>query len=141
MSDTVLTHPRSYYDRSKAEWTVEELEQVKKEYESDQMSIIDIGNSHKRTPGGISYRLKKLGIITNTTEARGYEEYKNSLLYSEIVTEYKDKRNKKTGSVAPTSTPNDTEPMKTHTQYNKDILQELRDIKQLLKVIVEKLSR
>ena len=78
----------SYYDRSGASWSVDESNEVRTEYETDLLTIIDIGNKHKRTPGGIAYKLKKLGIVHNAL-SRGYTEYKTSSLYDEICTQYK----------------------------------------------------
>ena len=49
------------------------------------MNISEIADIHHRTPGSISYKLKSLGIIDHNTQARGYDEYKNSNLYKEIV--------------------------------------------------------
>jgi len=55
------------------------------------MSISQIGDIHLRTPGSVSYKLKSLGFIENTTSAKGYYEYKASKLYTEIVE--KERRN------------------------------------------------
>jgi radical SAM superfamily enzyme YgiQ (UPF0313 family) len=82
-------NPLSFYDRSKIPWTTEESEEVKKEYENDLLSIIDIGDKHKRTPGCIAYRLKYLGVIVHNAFSRGYTEYRRSDLYREICKEYK----------------------------------------------------
>lgn len=75
-----------YYNRQKEDWSDKELEDLKNEYETKEMTISQIGDIHKRTPGAISYRLKHLNIIENNMLARGYIEYKNSNLYKEIVT-------------------------------------------------------
>ena len=81
----VKMNPLSYYTNSKNEWNDEESNQLIKEYIHENLTIIQIGDIHKRTPGYIGYKLKKLGIITNNTMARGYDEYKKSALYNEIV--------------------------------------------------------
>jgi hypothetical protein len=75
----------SYYTRQKQDWTNEELDQLKDEYETKRMTISQIGDIHRRTPGSISFKLKNLMLIKNSTEARGYSDYKNSNLYKEIV--------------------------------------------------------
>jgi hypothetical protein len=74
----------SYYDRSKLSWDDEEVEQLRIEYEEGK-TIQEIGDIHRRTPGGISYRLKFIGCISDTRNARGYEDYRTSSLYAEIV--------------------------------------------------------
>lgn len=79
----------SYYDRSKAPWSVDESNELRKEYENDLLTIIDIGIKHKRTPGCIAYKLKNLGLIVHNALSRGYTEYKTSALYNEICLQYK----------------------------------------------------
>jgi len=78
-------NPVSFYTRQKESWSEDELQQVRSEYEEKHLSISQIADLHRRTPGSISYKLKNLGIIAANTEARGYTEYKNSALYKEIV--------------------------------------------------------
>ena len=74
-----------YYTRQKDVWSNSEVEELTNEYNSDELTISEIGDIHRRTPGSISYKLKCLGIIENNTEARGYLNYKSSDLYKEIV--------------------------------------------------------
>jgi len=74
-----------YYNRQKAMWDENELQEIKNEYETDKMTISEIADAHFRTPGSISYKLKKMGLITHNTLARGYQEYKQSKLYKTIV--------------------------------------------------------
>lgn len=97
-----LMNSLSYYNRQKEDWTNKELEQLKDEYENKKLNISQIGDIHHRTPGSISYKLKKLMLISHNTIARGYDEYKNSNLYNEIVSggvrrqsEKKDKKEEK----------------------------------------------
>ena len=78
------TNAFTYYTNSASKWTLEEDMQVREEYERG-LGIIEIGNIHKRTPGGISARLKSLEIIANTQKVTGYLEYKESELYKEIL--------------------------------------------------------
>ena len=78
-----------FYDRSKVPWTLEESENVRKEYDSDLLNIIDIANIHKRTPGSIAYKLKHLGLIVHSALSRGYAEYKTSELYIEVCNDRK----------------------------------------------------
>ena len=76
---------KEYYTRQKNVWEEKELELLRIEYETKEMTISEIADIHRRTPGSISYKLQKLEIITNNTSARGYSEYKQSALYKEIV--------------------------------------------------------
>ena len=73
-----------YYTNSGQPWYDSEEDQLKKEYNEDNLDINEIGKIHKRTPGGIGSRLCILGIIENRVSARGYSQYKNSDLYREI---------------------------------------------------------
>jgi hypothetical protein len=82
-------NPLDYYVRSKETWSDSELSDIKLEYETKEMTISQIADKHRRTPGCISYRLKSLGIIEHNTLARGYAEYKSSDLYKEAVASYK----------------------------------------------------
>ena len=72
-----------YYDRQKDEWSTSETDQIISEYNT--MTISQIADIHRRTPGSINYKLKNLKIITHTTLAKGYDEYRNSELYKEII--------------------------------------------------------
>jgi hypothetical protein len=74
-----------YYNRKNEPWLDNELQEIKIEYEIKEMNISQIGYIHRRTPGSISYKLKNLGIITDTKLSRGYLDYKNSNLYKEII--------------------------------------------------------
>lgn len=46
-------------------WTAEEIAQLRNEYTIESMGVNQIAEKHKRTMGGITSRLKKLGIIEN----------------------------------------------------------------------------
>ena len=84
-----------YYNRQSDPWRQTELEQVRQEYETNEMTISEIADIHHRTPGSISYKLKNLGLITHNTLSRGYSDYKKSDLYREIVESGKKKDNEK----------------------------------------------
>jgi len=84
-----------YYNRQSDPWGQTELEQVRQEYETNEMTISEIADIHHRTPGSISYKLKNLGLITHNTLSRGYSDYKKSDLYREIVQSGKKKDNEK----------------------------------------------
>jgi hypothetical protein len=88
-----------YYNRQKESWEDNEIQQLKSEYEIKEMTISEIADIHHRTPGSISYKLKGIGIITHNTLARGYDNYRNSDLYKEIIEKGKnsnDQNEKKT---------------------------------------------
>jgi ATP-dependent DNA helicase PIF1 len=79
-----MTQTISYYIHSGSSWASEEDARLREEYERG-LSILEIGIIHKRTPGGISARLKVLELITSTQKVNGYAEYKKSELYKEIM--------------------------------------------------------
>ena len=74
-----------YYDRQKEAWDDKELEYLKSYYETKEMTISQIADIHRRTPGSISHKLKVLDLIPHYTLSRGYLDYKNSNLYKEII--------------------------------------------------------
>ena len=63
-----------YYNRQNEFWGDDETQEIRTEYESKEMTISQMGDIHRRTPGSISYKLKSLGIIDHNTQARGYDE-------------------------------------------------------------------
>jgi hypothetical protein len=73
-----------YYTNSGSPWYKYEDEQLKREFFIDKINIIQIGNLHKRTPGGIVARLKHLGLIQKKAVIKEYEEYRMSNLYKEV---------------------------------------------------------
>lgn len=73
-----------YYNRQKDSWDENEIQSLKSEYEKE-MTISEIADIHNRTPGSISYKLKNMKLIMHNTQSRGYNEYRTSELYKEIV--------------------------------------------------------
>ena len=53
-----------YYDRRKEEWSTSETEQIHIEYLYKQLTILQIANVHKRTPGDILYKLKIIWMFS-----------------------------------------------------------------------------
>jgi hypothetical protein len=90
--NTMNTHSLSYYHKSKDPWTEEDVEKIKKYYADEALDIIDLANLCMRTPGCVAYKLCKEGVISYYLLARGYDDYKNSTLYAEIITSSKDKK-------------------------------------------------
>ena len=78
-------------------WSFQEENQLKQLY-SEGMNIIEISKIHKRYPGGISSRLKSLGIIRETRDANGYDDYLKSDLYKEACNNAKIKKNNNTNT-------------------------------------------
>ena len=74
-----------YYNRQKEQWEMKEIDDLKREYLTNQLSVSEIADIHRRTPGAIACRLKNINVIVAHTLARGYSEYKNSKLYDEII--------------------------------------------------------
>jgi hypothetical protein len=106
-------------------WEKEEDERLTKEYNVDMLNLLDICKLHKRLPGGIMSRLKRLGIVEFTQAIRGYLEYTKSDLY-------------KIRSIVP---PKTTETPLTPTEKHRarferknipsDILQLQKDVKEI----------
>lgn len=124
-------NPLGYYVRSKETWSDSELSDLKLEYESKEMTISQIADNHRRTPGCISYRLKSLGIIEHNTLARGYVEYKSSPLYKEAVASYKkddtDNPPKKKTKIA------------TKISEHDELITVLKEIRDVMRILANKL--
>jgi len=128
-----------YYNRQKEVWDEKELCDIKNEYETKELSISQIADIHRRTPGSISYKLKNLGIITHNTLSKGYLEYKNSSLYKEIVetgkaTDAKKKVNKETKLKLKTEIPiiNLTNDI---AELRKEVAFLRKDVKEILRLL------
>ena len=65
-------------------WYKKEDNQLIKEYTIDKIPLLELCKLHKRMPGGIISRLKRLNLIDGRVKARGYLEYQKSDLYKEI---------------------------------------------------------
>jgi ribonuclease HI len=115
-------HSLEYYTRQKSSWKHDEVQQISNEYECLQKSISEIADIHKRTPGSISYKLKSLGIINDNKLSRGYEEYRISALYAEIVgnSKFNTTSKKPTKKYSENQTQVELEKMKTDIQEIKD---------------------
>ncbi len=74
-----------YYNRQKEAWDENEVKEIIEEYNTKEMTICQLADIHRRTPGSISYKLKNIGIIQHNILSRGYSEYKTSDLYKEVV--------------------------------------------------------
>jgi hypothetical protein len=129
-----------YYDRQKEFWGDTELQEIRTEYQDKEMTISQIADIHHRTPGSISYKLIKFGIIANNNQARGYDEYKNSNLYKEIVGKNKlndSERRIKTNSRYETITvpPQINIPFKQLVDLRSDVETLKMDVKEILRLM------
>jgi hypothetical protein len=79
----------NYYINSGAPWFEEEIERLKKEYSENNMNLLQISKLHKRTPGGIATRLVILKLARDVTDVLGYNDYKNSVLYKEVLAKHR----------------------------------------------------
>ena len=84
-----------YYTRQKEKWTSKEDQEIQTEYETENLTISQMGDIHKRTPGAVAFAIKRLGLITCNQNARGYPEYKRSALYAEIISTPRERSEKK----------------------------------------------
>ena len=75
----------AYYSRQTDTWTESEVQQLRSQYLYDKMTVSQISDICRRTPGSVAYKLKNLGFVEDIISARGYAEYKNSDLYKEII--------------------------------------------------------
>ena len=93
--DDIDTQKYKYYNRSTLSWDTDEFEQLKREYITDNLDILECGIRHKRTPGCIAVKLNSMKLITNRKQARGYDEYIKSELFSDIIATYDDRKKEK----------------------------------------------
>jgi hypothetical protein len=136
-----------YYTRQKDSWADSELQNLKKEYEISEMTISEIADIHKRTPGSIGYKLKALNIINSNRDARGYDEYRNSELYNEIVHNGKlydseKKKDKKQINIDTNEIQIERSTIRERrnymiNNYENDVKEIKKDIKELKKVVLQ----
>ena len=129
-----------YYDRQKEDWLEDELQALRSRYENQELTISQIGDLHRRTPGTMASKLKSIGVVHNMWEARGYTDYKNSALYKEIVETSEAKRSaskeKKAAKIktkaekAPVSTP-----FREIIELRNDINSLKQDVKEILRLM------
>ena len=66
--------------RHNNKWTIPELLTLQRDYELLEMDITDIAEKHERTVMAILYRLQSENFIESWNDARGYQEYVDSLI-------------------------------------------------------------
>lgn len=81
-----------YYNTSKS-WYPEEDAKLRNEHKYTNIPILKLAHIHRRTPGNIMRRMKKLNIIKHINEVHGYENYRNSDLYYVLNEDKPNKQN------------------------------------------------
>jgi len=139
---TMNTHPLNYYHKSKDPWTEEEVEKIKKYYADESLNIIDLANLCMRTPGCVAHKLYKEGMISYFLHARGYDDYKSSTLYAEIIKSSNDKRASRQAAkqekLQYENTPkkvNTVEQLSEISSLKKDIEEMKKDIQSILNLV------
>ena len=118
----------SEYYLAGEKWEIKEDDQLIKEYNIDKLNLLDICKIHKRKPGGIMSRLKKLNLIDMKNNARGYQDYEQSDLYEKKVN----------NTILESNIINNT----TYTKLQrKQISSDIIEIKKDLKEIKENISK
>ena len=112
------------FTNSKKSWTQRDDEQLNTLYNMDMLDIMEISKKNNRAPGIITSRLLKHEYITTRQSARGYDLYKNSDLYKEIV---ETNKNSATNTEYYIELQNDV----------KEIKIEIRELKNTIKELVE----
>ena len=83
------------YYRGGQLWSKEENEELIKGYEVNHFTLLELCDIHKRMPGGISSRLKKLQIIKSSFDVRGYTEFQKSNIRNQMRTNKKEIKEQK----------------------------------------------
>jgi hypothetical protein len=78
------------YKRNGNKWNVNELLNLQREYELLEWNVQEIASKHQRSVQAILYKLESEGFISSWNEARGIEEWKNSLETTEDEDEDED---------------------------------------------------
>jgi hypothetical protein len=113
----------SFYTNIGTPWEKTEEEQLINEYTVKKYDILKICQIHKRLPGGIISRLRKIGVIEESSEARGYDEYKKSPLYKAKIERKKEIKCSKSEKTTDTSCATGT---KDSSKVTKKMLREQR---------------
>lgn len=71
------------YKRNGNRWSVNEILNLQREYELLEWNVQEIARKHQRSVEAILYKLESEGFISSWNEARGLNEWKNSLGYSD----------------------------------------------------------
>jgi len=129
-----------YYNRQKEYWSDKEVQDIRTEYKTQEMTISQIADIHHRTPGSISYKLQNLGLVTHNTLSRGYLDYKNSNLYKQIVEKAKrgateNKIKKEVKIKAKTEDLSLVPPFREILEMRNEITDLKKDVKEMLRLM------
>jgi len=73
-------------------WTSEESDKLLALYKDHELGLMAISALHKRTPASIICKLRKMNIEPIMSNVRGYDTYKSSELYKEVMGVRKQKK-------------------------------------------------
>jgi hypothetical protein len=71
------------YKRNGNKWSVNEILNLQREYELLEWNVQEIASKHRRSVQAILYKLELENFISSWNDARGIEEWKNSLKNSD----------------------------------------------------------
>ena len=103
------------------------------------LDILEISKIHNRAPGGIISRLVKNNCISDRISARGYDVYKNSDLYKEIVKKNKKNKKNKNSEIEKMdkTTQIDNMLISINTSDYIELQNDVQDVKNAIKELVE----
>ena len=102
-------------------WTSEDDTNLIKLYNEDLLDIVKLSIIYKKTPSSIAMRLKQQNIILHTYLARGYNEYINSDLYSEVCENSRFNKKKKSDKKNKSNIENNNFELEFKKSFNKII--------------------
>jgi ribonuclease HI len=83
------------YYRAGQPWSCEENEKLIKGYDINNFTLLELCEIHKRMPGGIASRLRRLNCVKKRCQVRGYIEFMKSSLHSQIRSNKKELKGEK----------------------------------------------
>jgi hypothetical protein len=118
-------------------WEKNEDDQLIREYNVDKLTILEISKIHKRMPGGILSRLKRLNLINMRKDARGYLVYQQSDLYKRIKKERIIENINKHENKKQILLTNNTTIVKNDTNDIIELKKDVKEIKETMNKILE----
>lgn len=123
-----------FFTNKGKKWPEEEDQQLQQEYVQQQMNVLDIAKTHKRTVGSIVSRLKNLSEIPTYIQSDQYEEYVRG--YSEYLQDEEFLQLEKESRKKKEKTP----PSLLHPDRDVEIAEMKRDIAEIKKGMKEILT-
>ena len=130
-----------YYSRQAESWSESEVQQLRSQYLYDKMTVSQISDICRRTPGSVAYKLKNLGFIDDIMTARGYGEYRTSDLYKEIIAKGSGLDTQKKTKADPKNEVKIKLQIENSTASNNDEIASLRNDVQSLKKDMQEILR